>query len=872
MSDPVLLPLAESIADGNPIDWHAVAKNAGAEEQGVIRQLRILAKLAVLHRSLPEAGETHGAIGRPSHSATAIGNWAHLALVARLGSGSFGEVYRAWDRRLEREVALKILHTDTPAADLESSRIANEGRLLARVRHPNVITVHGVEVHEGRIGLCMELIRGTTIEESLLRRGPFSAREAALIGIDVCRALAAIHGAGLIHRDVKAQNVMREDGGRIVLMDLGTGRESDRDADALRSDLAGTPLYLAPELFDGGPASANTDLYSVGILLYHLVTAAFPIRARHIDDLRAGHAARAGIRLRDARADLPAVFVRIVDRAIAADPEARYPSAGALEADLIHALDADPTLGTAPAAAAPAPAAARVWTWRHAALVAAVAVAASVVAVVGWRSMRMRPAASVASAAIRAIAVLPLVNLSGDPAQEYFADGMTDELIGTLGRLPGIQVISRTSAMQFKGSKKPLTEIARALNVDAVLEGSVLIVGDGGSSETGGGQRVRINAGLIQAGTQTQLWNRTFERVVADVLTLQSEVAKAVADGIDLRLSSQQEGAFANTAASRVQQFGAFDLYLRGRYYWNLRTAEGLKRSVQYFQEAIDRDPTYATAYAGLADAYYLFAQYGVIPREDALQRANAAASKALALDASLAEAHAALAAIHDERLEFEAAGAAFRRAVQLKPGYAAAHHWYANYLSQLGRFPEAMAEIDRALLLDPLSIGVSGGRGAILLVARRYDEAIAQLQETLKMEPTFSPAHMVLAEAYAHKGDYARALAAINTAVTLERGGGAGLRADLGYILAVAGRRREALGVVAEIRLSYGRNEEGAAGALAVVFAGLGDKTNVFQWLERARAVRDPLLHDLKTDPRFDKVRDDARFGKLLANIGFAQ
>jgi serine/threonine protein kinase len=284
MSDPAaLLPLAESIADGMPVDWLAVEGRASDEEQGVIRQLRILANLAALHRSLPaNPNESLPAtIGRRSQSAPAIGNWAHLALVERLGRGTFGEVYRAWDRHLEREVALKLLHLSDSAGAIEdpqSSRIAREGRLLARVRHPNVITVHGVEVHEGRVGLCMELIRGTSLEELLLKRGPFSAREASLIGIDLCRALASIHASGLIHRDVKAQNVMREDGGRIVLMDLGTGREIDPDGRYALPDLAGTPLYLAPEIFDGAPASENTDLYSLGVLLYHLVTGSFPVR------------------------------------------------------------------------------------------------------------------------------------------------------------------------------------------------------------------------------------------------------------------------------------------------------------------------------------------------------------------------------------------------------------------------------------------------------------------------------------------------------------------------------------------------------------------------------------------------------------------
>src|SRR5262249_7154147 len=271
-------------------------------------------------------------------AAPAIGSWAHLELIERLGGGTFGEVYRAWDRHLEREVALKLLRAERADEDLNTSRIANEGRLLARVRHANVVCVHRVAVHDERVGLWMELVRGITLEEQLVASGPLSASEAALIGIDVCRALASIHAAGLIHRDVKAQNVMREAGGRIVLMDLGTGREADARISRDVRELAGTPLYLAPEIFVGSAASARTDLYSLGVLLYHVVTGLSPVRAANVEQLEAQHAGGASIRLRDARADLPTAFVRVIDRAVAAEPAKRYESAGAFEAALLEAL------------------------------------------------------------------------------------------------------------------------------------------------------------------------------------------------------------------------------------------------------------------------------------------------------------------------------------------------------------------------------------------------------------------------------------------------------------------------------------------------------------------------------------------------------
>jgi TolB-like protein/Tfp pilus assembly protein PilF len=488
-----------------------------------------------------------------------------------------------------------------------------------------------------------------------------------------------------------------------------------------------------------------------------------------------------------------------------------------------------------------------------------------------WPTLGRRRTAGPASGPIRSIAVLPLSNLSGDPAQEYFSDGMTDELIATLGRLDGLSVISRTSVMQFKGSTRPLPEIAQALRVDAVLEGSVLLLPGSPAGEAGEPRRVRINARLIHAGADTQVWSRTFETILADALLLQNQVAQAVAEGIDLRLTSQQQAALTSRARQTVsnrQQDDAFDLYLRGRYYWNMRTEEGLKRSIQYFREALDRDPRYARAYAGLADAYSLLGVRGMIPQSEAYAQAHAAARQALQIDDSLAEAHASLALVQMERLEWDAAAASFTRALKLNPAYATGHHWYSSYLARCGRLPEALTEIDRALSLDPLSVSVMSQRGALLHVARRADDAINQLEKVLAMHPGYARAHMLLATAYTQKREYDRALAEASMAATLgERS--LELRAHIGYIYALAGRRDDALSIASELVDRDRRSETGAAGGAAVVYAGLGDKDRAFEWLERARELRDPWIAYLKVDAEWDALRSDPRFQRLLASAG---
>ena len=873
-----LLPLAESLADGTAVDWDEAARQAAPEDRAFVRQLSVLAKLTEVHRTLSASSdETVVPFAvRRSQAAPAIGTWAHLTLLERLGGGTYGEVYRAWDRQLEREVALKLLRGAAPSTSLgaaggddpETSRITREGRLLARVRHPNVITVHGVDVHEGRVGLWMELLRGQTLEEILTTRGALSAREAALVGIDICRALAALHAAGLLHRDVKADNVIREDGGRIVLMDLGTGREIEPGARRALPDFAGTPLYIAPELFDGTPASEATDVYSLGVLLYHLVTGSFPVWAKTVEELKEKHRHSAAIRLRDARADLPTVFVAVVDRAIAKNPADRYPTAGALEADLLKSIDEDTLRVTVPGdAVAPEPTESprRVKT---VAVIAGIAAAIVAVALLALPALRGRDAASTAAAAqIRSIAILPLANLSGDPSQEYFADGMTDELIGTLGRLDGITVISRTSSMQFKGSGKSVPEIARALNVDAVVEGSVLMT-PGAQRDAGGDpERLRINARLIRAGTDTQLWDRTFEAVARDVIRLQREVADAVADGIHAKLAPPRAAVV--PAAQRDASFGAFDLYLKGRYFWAMRTPESLKQSVQYFQEAIGRG--YVPAYAGLADAYNLLGFYGVLPMTDARQLARDAATKGLELDPSLAEAYASRGFIYDDEFKWAAADADFKQSVTLAPGYSTGHHWYTMFLAGQGRFDEATSHITTALALDPLSLGVNGQYDELLVLMRRYDEAIAHARQTIALDPAFGRNRIVLAEAYALKGNYDAALAELsqvqatgNEQTTLLR--------ELGYVYGRAGRQAEARKIIDDLLLRQQSHADGAEGSLAIVYTGLGDRDGALTWLERAWLVHDPIFVRVKVDPRLDPLRGDPRFVKLLATAGLSQ
>jgi TolB-like protein/DNA-binding winged helix-turn-helix (wHTH) protein/Tfp pilus assembly protein PilF len=461
-----------------------------------------------------------------------------------------------------------------------------------------------------------------------------------------------------------------------------------------------------------------------------------------------------------------------------------------------------------------------------------------------------------APVAISSILVLPLQNLSGDPEQEYFADGMTDALIGDLARIGSLQVISRTSSMHYKGTKKSLPEIARELNVDAVVEGTVQRSGD----------RVVIRAQLIHAATDRHLWVNTYERGVRDVLDLQSEIAQSIAREVQIKMTPAEQ---ARLTSSRPVRPKAFDDYLQGRYlYWNKRTEENLHKSIAYFQNALTEDPDYALAYAGLADCYNAMGtvQVGALPPLEARRRAEEAASKALELDSSLAEAHSTLGQVKHYNWDWAAAEKDFKRALELNPNYANAHNFYASYLMSLGRIDESIAASNRARELDPFSLSVSAQRGFLLEQARRYDEAIEQLRSVIAMDPNHYQAYWILGHTYAANHQFNEAVAAAEKAVELsDRVPGA--LGILGLAYGLAGRKADAKKILNEL-LKLNESRYVTPAALVNVYLGLGDKDQAFVWLEMAYQERSNYVAWLKVFPLLDPLRSDPRFADLVRRV----
>jgi TolB-like protein/DNA-binding winged helix-turn-helix (wHTH) protein/Flp pilus assembly protein TadD len=489
--------------------------------------------------------------------------------------------------------------------------------------------------------------------------------------------------------------------------------------------------------------------------------------------------------------------------------------------------------------------------WPTRVIVVALALVLSLLIFFAWRFRSPAPAPT----GIRSIAVLPLENLSGDASQNYFADGMTDELITDLAQISALRVISRTSVMTYKGAHKPLPQIARELNVDAVVEGSVLRSGD----------QVRITAQLIEASTDKHLWSQSYEGELRDTLALQNRVASAIADQIRINLTPQEQAALKNV---KVVTPEAYESYLKGRYFWNKRTADGLKAALAYFNQAIEEDPTYAQAYSGLADTYALLGdwQYAAMTPTEAFPKAKAAAIKALELDSKLGEAHNSLAFVLDGYdWDFESAEKEFQRAIELNPGYATAHHWYAWHLSLLGRFDDAIAEMRKAENLDPLSLIINADLAELLVLAHSYDDSIRQSRKTIEMDPNFALAHNQLAQAYLQKHMYDEAVAELQEAVKLS-GDSPTCLANLARAYVASGKRSEAVKLLGDLKKRSNPGHSNAA-EIAMIYASLGDKDQAMTWL--GKGFEERFNPGVLLRPGFDPLRSDPRFQNLLRRIG---
>jgi eukaryotic-like serine/threonine-protein kinase len=785
----------------------------------------------------------------------------HYRIIEQIGAGGMGIVYRAHDEQLDRDVALKVLPPGTLSDQAARARFRQEALALAKLDHPNVATVHEFGTENGVDFLVTSYIPGVTLDTKL-HSGALPQGEVVSLGIQLAEGLAAAHAQGVIHRDLKPGNLRLTPDGRLKILDFGLARLIEPESEiALTASLTrsqevtGTLPYMAPEQLRGQKADVRTDIWAAGVVLYEVATGERPFKEQIAPVLAADIIYKVPPAPGSLKADLSPELESIIRKCLEKEPEKRYQSAKELASDLGRPFNPGAAVVHVPGARAPL-------RWRWGVIATAVAgfcVIALLLAfnIGSWR----RLLGGATTGRIESLAVLPMENLSHDPEQDYFADGMTEDLITDLSKIRALRVISRTSAMHYKGTSKTLPEIAQELKVDAVVEGSVRRSGD----------QVRVTAQLIYAPTDRHIWAESYERSLRDVLALQSEVASAIANEIKIQVTPQEQVHLSN---SHVVNPDAYEAYLKGRYYWNQRTPSALKTGLQYFQQAIEKDQNYAPAYSGVADSYFVLAIAGAVPAREAMPKAKAAALKALQIDDSLAEAHASLAVVLENyEWKWSDAEAEFKRAIELNPNYSIGHHYYAGHLMFMGRQSEAIAEEKLAMRLDPLSPIITTFLGRAFYYTRQYDQAIAQYRKAFEIVPHFAVASSFLVQAYEQTGMYEAAIAESRSALIGD--GQSPERAT--EVVAQLTSAYKALGAKGywHKRLDLAKEESKERPVslqLAYIHMRLGEKEQAFAWLEKAYEEHDMWLPTLKMDPKWDSLRLDAWFQDFLRRLGLPQ
>ena len=767
---------------------------------------------------------------------------SHYKIVEKLGGGGMGVVYKAEDTKLRRIVALKFLSPDLARDEQAKTRFVHEAQAASALRHPNICTIHDIdETADNRLFIVMDFYEGKTLKE-MIESGPLPIDKAIDIAIQVAQGLAKAHESGVVHRDIKPANILIGQDGIARIVDFGLAKLSGQTMLTKAGSTLGTEAYMSPEQARGESVDHRTDIWSLGVTMYEMVTGQPPFKSEYHDGLVYSLLNEQPSPMTGLRTGVPMELERITGKCVEKKAADRYQHADELLVDLRSLKRRVETGEAAQAAAVAKPLMRKKYAVYAGLFILVAAILLTVKVLLPTREV------------LDSIAVLPLENLSGDPAQEYFSDGMTDALITELQKIKSLRVISRTSVRQYKGTIKTLPEIARELNVKAVVEGSVLRDSD----------NVRINVQLLQASPEKHLWANAFDRKMKNVLGLQSEVAQSIAQEIRVTVTPQEQ---TRLASARTINTEAYQLYLQGRYHFAQRTLAAFNKSIQLFQQVLDKDPDNALAYAGLAESYGILPFYGGALPKDAFPKAKTAALKALELDNSLAEAHTALGfVLLYWDWDWPAAEKELLQAIDLKQSYVVAHHWYAEYLSAMGRHEQAVAEIKIAQELDPVSPLMLAIGGEVCNYAGRYDEAIEQCLKAIEIDPNFGLAHGNLSGAYRRKGMYKESITEAEKSVGLYGSTFDSLILQV-RVYAVAGARAKALAILNQAAQRSNRPEFDTW-EMAIVCAFLGETNGALDWLETAYDQRDPYMVFLIVEHDLDALHSERRFQDLVRRM----